>query len=262
MAKRGAPSTHLPMIGLLERALTFKPNNIDHGALLNRPHARHRIGATHGLDLDSVWLDQASPIAVLLIHGNRHNLTKFADHYNLFSDLGLSCFAFDFPGYGQSAGSPTEESVYQSAASAYSFLRTELQYAPNRIVIYGCSLGGAVAIHLAQNSPAACLITESTFTSSRDMAAHLYPWLPFRSLLPDRFSNVTKIKAVTMPHLILHGARDEVVPVYMARALFDTAKEPKKLVLVPDASHTDVLPSGGAMVREEIATFIDQATAT
>lgn len=248
------------MIGLIEKALTFKPNKVDHGALRDRPHSRLRIRGAHGLDLDAAWIAHPSPIAALLIHGNRHNITKFSDHYDLFATLGISCLTFDFPGYGQSPGCPTEESLYRSAAAAYSFLRDDLKYSADRIVIYGCSLGGAVALNLVQDSAAACLITESTFTNSREMAAHLYPWLPLRLLLPNRFTNSTKIQKVTMPHLLIHGSHDEVVPVHMAHTLFDMAPEPKKLVIVPDASHTDTIPSGGEKLREEISTFIRKAT--
>jgi len=248
------------MISLVERALTFKPDSINHGALRDRPHERIRIGSSHGLDLDAAWLQKPSPLAALFIHGNRHNLTKFGDHYDLFDSLGISCLAFDFPGYGQSAGSPTEESLYRSASAAYSFLTEKLGYQRERIVIYGCSLGGAVALNLVQKSSAACLITESTFTNLQEIAAHLYPWLPVRLLLPNRFNNSMSIKQIAVPHFLIHGANDKVVPVHMAHSLFERANAPKELVIVPQASHTNTLVSGGAELRNQIAAFIEKAT--
>jgi pimeloyl-ACP methyl ester carboxylesterase len=248
------------MIRAVEKLLTFKPNSLDHGALVGREHRRFRFGQEFALELDGVWLPQASNVTALFIHGNRHNLTKFGEHYDLFRQLGISCLAFDFPGYGNSSGTPSEPALYASARAAYSWLRHERQVTPSSIIIYGCSLGGAVALELAQNYEAACLITESAFTNSHDMAKHLYPFLPIQRVLPKRFENDSKIGKVRIPHLLIHGERDSLVPVCMARALYELAADPKQLIVVPEAAHTDTLVIGGQRLAREIGVFIGHST--
>lgn len=118
-----------------------------------------------------------------------------------------------------------------------------------------------MAVELAQAQAAACLITESAFTNSHDMARHLYPLLPIQRLLPKRFQNDTKVQNIGLPHLILHGGQDPLVPARMARTLYEVASEPKRLVVVPDAAHTDTLAVGGLGLRAEIQTFIESSTA-
>lgn len=248
------------MIRTVEKLLTFKPNSHDHGALVGREYHRFRFGQEFALELEGVWLPQASNVTVLFIHGNRHNLTKFEEHYDLFRQLEISCLAFDFPGYGKSSGTPSESSLYASARAAYSWLRHQHQVSPTSLIIYGCSLGGAVALELARDHDAACLITESTFTNSHDMAKHLYPFLPIQRLLPNRFQNDSKVTEIRAPHLLLHGERDPLVPVHMARTLYELAAQPKQLLVVPEATHTDALVVGGQKLRQEIEAFIKCAT--
>lgn len=252
---------HTIMIRAIEKLLTFKPNAQNHGALRGRTQERVRFGREFSLQLDGVWLPQSSAITALFIHGNRHNITRFGDHYDLFAALGISCFAFDFPGYGNSSGVPSEAALYASARAAYAWLRYECDVPASSLVIYGCSLGGAVAIELARTHSAACLITESAFTNSHDMARHLYPLLPIQRLLPKRFQNDTKVKGIKLPHLILHGGRDPLVPVRMAQTLYEMASEPRRLVIVPDATHTDTLTVGGPELRASISSFIESSTA-
>ena len=247
------------MIRTIERLLTFKPNADDHGALKGREHTRLRFGGEFGLDLDGVWIPQSSNIAILFLHGNRHNITKFGDHYDLFRDLGFSCLAFDYPGYGESAGSPSEAALYASARAAYSSLVHQWGVSPGSLVIYGCSLGGAVAVELAREHAAACLITESAFTNSHAMAQHLYPLLPIQRLFAKRFQNDAKVSEIRLPHLFLHGESDPLVPVRMATELYNLATGPKEVVLVPRASHTNTIAMGGAPLRETIDAFIRRA---
>ncbi len=244
------------MLQLIERALTFKPDRIDHGALRNRPHTKLRFGDATGFDLDGAWLPQNSSAAVLFIHGNKHNITKFGEHYDLFQRLKLSCLAFDYPGYGLSAGTPSEEGLYRSAHAAYTHLQEAFGYTPAQILIYGFSLGGAVAIELLQHHTAAALITESTFTNSHAMAKHLYPLIPAGGFFPKRFTNDTRIQNVGIPHLIIHGEDDLIVPVGMARELHALALPPKELYTIPGARHTDSVLRGADALTEKISLFV------
>lgn len=244
------------MLTLIERLLTFKPNTIDHGGLQSLEHERVRFGTDFGLDLDGVWLPQQSPITVLFIHGNRHNVTRFREHYELFRSLGVSCFTFDFPGYGSSKGTPSEAALYASARAAYAHVTSAYGVNGNHIAIYGCSLGGAVAVELAQYAPAACLITESTFTNSKAIARYLYPYLPIRHLLPTRFANDARIASIQIPKLLIHGVKDERVPVTMGHDLYAKAAEPKQLFLVENAGHIDCIRYGGDTLSHQVRDFI------
>ena len=117
-------------------------------------------------------------------------------------------------------------------------------------------MGGAVTIDLIQHEPVACVITESTFTNTWEMAKHLYPFFPVWPLLPKRFRNDEKIANVRVPMLIIHGEADPTVPPTMARTLFESAQDPKELVIVPGADHIDSLVKGGEKLREKIQDFI------
>jgi pimeloyl-ACP methyl ester carboxylesterase len=210
------------VLRLLERKLTFKPSAEDHGGLTGLSHERIRFGE----DLDGIFVDNGSESVVLFTHGNKHNITKFRAHYDLFTAIGQSFFTFDYPGYGQSPGIPSEENVYESARAAYTHITKKRGYDPGKIISYGCSMGGAVAIELVQQARVACLITESTFTNTWAMAKHLYPYLPVWPLLPKRFENDRKVPTIKAPMLIIHGERDRIVPVRMASELARAATTP------------------------------------
>lgn len=244
------------MLHLIEKKLTFKPTKEDHGGLRSLTHERVRFGQDFGLQLDGVFVRGTSDSVVLFTHGNRHNITKFRDHYELFASLGQSFFTFDYPGYGQSAGSPSEESVYASARAAHAYVQHSLGFRPEKIVAYGCSMGGAVAIELVQRAPVACLITESTFTNSWDMAKHLYPYFPVWPLLPKRFQNDVKLANIKVPILLIHGEEDGVVPVTMASQLLEAAQTHAQLVRVPGANHINALSVGSEALKNTIGEFI------
>ncbi len=249
------------LLRYLERKLTFKPTSTDYGGLPQHALSRFRFGRDFGLDLDGAFSDRGSRHAVLFIHGNRHNLTRFRDHYNLFSSLGLSCMCFDYPGYGRSSGVPSEEGFYASARAAYSFALKELGKEPTDLIVYGCSMGGAVAIELLQSLPAAALITESTFTNSWDMAQHLYPLLPVWRLLPKRFPNDDRIGNIRIPIGMIHGDQDQVVPVSMAHELLKRAPAGTELHVVPGANHVNSVTTGGDEVRAFMMRILKPAGA-
>ncbi len=246
------------VLRLLEQKLTFKPTRVDYGGLTPFSPRRFRFGREFGLDLDGAFVDRGSQAVVLFIHGNKHNLTRFHDHYALFADLGLSFFCFDYPGYGQSAGKPSEQALYAAARAALAHLRHGLGAAPQDVVVYGCSMGGAVAIELLQSEQANALITESTFTNSWEMAQHLYPLLPVWRLLPKRFVNDERIGKLKLPLFMLHGDADGVVPVSMAHRLASLAPAGTELTIVPGANHVDAVAVGGAALRDALSEFLSR----
>lgn len=244
------------MLSYIERKLIFKPTREDHGGLRGVPHERQRFGAKYGMDLDGVFVNNGSDSVVLFTHGNRHNITMFRDHYRVFTEIGQSFFTFDYPGYGSSAGVPSEEGFYTSVQAAYEHITMTLGYSPNSVVAYGCSLGGAVAVDLARSREIACLITENAFTNSWDMARHLYPYLPIWPLLPKRFANDAKLPQIEAPILIIHAEEDAVVPVRMSDTLASATLHRAEVVRVPYAGHVNTLAIGGTALHNTIKGFI------
>ncbi len=244
------------MLSLIENKLTFKPNTIDHGGLASFDFERVRFGHEWGFDLDGIFHSGSTERAALFIHGNRHNITKFAEHYGLFRDLGFSFFAFDYPGYGASYGKPSEPALYASARAAFDYLTRHRNFSESDILVYGCSLGGAVASELAQHVRPAALITESTFTNSTEIAKHLYPYLPLWLITPTRFRNDQRFPRLAVPTMMIHGEADRVVPVHMAHNLFSTLRVPKQLAIVEGANHVNSLTVGDSTLRDTIARFV------
>jgi fermentation-respiration switch protein FrsA (DUF1100 family) len=250
------------VLHLIESKLTFKPNSVDHGGLAGFHFDRVRFGHESGFNLDGIFYSGSPDRVVLFIHGNRHNITKFSDHYTLFRQLGLSFFAFDYPGYGTSAGTPSEPALYASARVAFNYLTTQRNIPEENIIVYGCSLGGAVASELVQHVRPAALLTESTFTNSTEIARHLYPYLPLWLITPTRFRNDLRFPRLSVPTMIIHGDADHIVPVSMAHNLFSTLQVPKQLAIIEGANHINSLAVGDAALQENIARFFGEHCST
>ncbi|HIK09029.1 MAG TPA: alpha/beta fold hydrolase [Oscillatoriaceae cyanobacterium M33_DOE_052] len=199
---------------------------------------------------------------LLYLHGNSENISGNIHHANRFHKLGFSVFLIDYRGYGSSEGSfPTEESVYQDAETAWNYLVEQRGIPPEQIVIYGHSLGGAVAIELADRQPrAAGLIVEGSFTSIRDMTTYRYPWFvifPIDQLLTHHFDSISKVSQLKMPVLFIHGTADETVPYPMSQTLFAAAPEPKQLFTVPGAGHENLAKLSGETYLQTIRNFME-----
>jgi alpha-beta hydrolase superfamily lysophospholipase len=214
--------------------------------------------------------------AVLYLHGSRWNLTGQAFRIQELHDFGFSVLAIDYRGFGKSDGKlPSEKTVYEDARVAWQRL-TELQPDPSRRLIYGHSLGGAVAIDLAawlsekarsheSAVPAHGLIVESSFTTLADIAQALTsPWLPVRLLLSQKFDSLTKIREVSLPVLIVHGGDDRYVPSRFSQELYAAAPGPKQLLVVDGATHNNCMRVGSAQYRaalQQLFGFTSQAFA-
>ena len=194
---------------------------------------------------------------VLILHGNAGNLATPGrpEHDRQLHDLGLGVLAPDYRGYGESEGKPSEAGLYADARSAYDFLRDSLRIPPNRIVIYGHSLGSAVATQLATSVVAAGLILEGSFTSVADLGQEIYPWVPVRWLSRNRFDSRGRIGKLRMPLLMIHGRDDMTVPVTQGRRLFAAAPEPKTFIEVP-GGHDDAFETGAEAYEACIRSFL------
>ena len=169
--------------------------------------------------------------------------------------LGLSLLAFDYRGYGESGGAPSEQGLYRDADAAYRYLREDRGVPADRIVVFGHSLGSAVAIDLASRVPAAGLIVEGAFTSAVDRGQELYPYIPVRWIARSRFGSIDKVAGITVPKLFLHAARDEVIPLAHGRRLFEAAREPKTFVEL-QGGHGDAFDVDSARYFGSIGKFL------
>jgi fermentation-respiration switch protein FrsA (DUF1100 family) len=164
--------------------------------------------------------------------------------------------AVDYRGYGRSEGSPNEAGVYRDADAAYDYLVQVRHIKPANIIVYGHSLGGAVAIDLASRRECGGLIVQSSFTSVRDMARRTFRIPLFEYIPKSRFDSLAKIRQVQAPILIVHGTRDETVPFPMGQQLFTAAPEPKSFFPIEGAGHNDVIEIGGDALLERFQSFV------
>ncbi|MEM9538364.1 MAG: alpha/beta fold hydrolase [Cyanobacteria bacterium P01_E01_bin.42] len=201
---------------------------------------RGEIEHLHGWFLPS----NDSPWGTLLyLHGKGGNISTNIRQAHYFQKLGFSVLLFDYRGYGRSEGKfPSERRVYGDAEAAWNYLRERHNIPPDRIFIYGHSLGGAIAIELATKQPdAAGLIVQNSFTSLVDMSKRLthFRIFPVNILLRDRFDSIAKVTDLQMPVLYIHGAEDDYVPPQMSRTLYERSPQPKSFFLVPRAGHNN-----------------------
>jgi len=166
---------------------------------------------------------------ILYLHGAGGNVgvLGYNEAWAKFRRLGLGVLAVDYRGFGQSGGQPSEAGLYRDATAAYAYLTGRLGVSASRIVIYGYSLGSAVAIDLARRVPAAGLIVEGALLSVPARGAELYPFLPVAWLARNRFASVEKVATVSMPKLFIHAREDTDVPIAHGRRLFELATAPK-----------------------------------
>jgi fermentation-respiration switch protein FrsA (DUF1100 family) len=234
-----------------ERTLTAPPSS------LGLPVQRVEIPTEDAVQLVA-WIIPAEPRSsfwLLICHGNAGNLSEFDRpvHYAGLRQLGLNLLAFDYRGYGESKGVPSETGLYRDASAAYRYLTNRRGVTPEHIIIFGHSLGSAVAVDLASRVPAAGLIVEGAFTSATDRGQELYPYIPVRWIAASRFSSLEKIGRVKVPKLFLHATEDEVIPLAHGRRLYEAAPPPKTFVELRgghgDAFDVDSLNYFGSIER-------------
>jgi uncharacterized protein len=189
---------------------------------------------------------------VLFFHGNAGEIGDRAARFAAYRAAGLGVLFVSYRGYGGSTGSPTEPGLVLDALAAYDWLaRRGLR--DSDIAVVGESLGTGVAVQLATRRNISALALEAPFASALDIAAKLYPWLPVSLLMKDKFDSLSVIREIHVPLLVIHGDRDELIPVEEGKRLFAAANEPKKMIVVVGGSHGSIF--GEETWAREIAFF-------
>jgi fermentation-respiration switch protein FrsA (DUF1100 family) len=253
-----------------ERAYVFLPG--DRAVARPAPEfalneERLTVASTDGVTV-TAWAIPSRPPGedrpwLLICHGNFGNIGygQRPEFYALMRDVGLNLLAFDYRGYGESSGSPDESGFYEDARATYDYLQRVRAVPPSRIVIFGHSLGSAVAIELATRVSAAGLIVDGAFTSVVDRAQELYPLFPIRLIASQRFPSIDRIRAVTIPKLFLHSPEDEVVPYAHGQRLFAAASAPKRFVDVK-GGHEFAYRADREVYYGAIGDFVRSVTST
>ena len=212
-----------------------------------------------GVRIHAFWLPApGASRAILFLHGNAGNASHRLPNAARLHALGAHVLVLDYRGYGRSEGRPTEAGVYADARAGLRHLADARGVPERRVVVFGRSLGGAVAVDLAQGRDLAGLVLESTFSSMAAVARSHFG--PFGLLAGDRFQSERKIAAVRCPILFFHGDRDEIVPFDFGRRLYEAAPSPKSFETLAGAGHNDTVAVGGQPYFARIGRFLDEVT--
>ncbi|MFQ5894834.1 MAG: alpha/beta hydrolase [Nitrospinota bacterium] len=255
------------VVGFIERAFLYYPVKglAATPAALGLPYEDVYFRAEDGVRLHGWFVPAPRPGApsLLWFHGNAGNISHRLENLaHIRARLGLHVFIVDYRGYGQSEGSADEEGTYRDARAALRALRAQRGVDPSRIILFGRSLGAALAVELALHEPFYGLILESPFLNVPAMARVVFPFLPTRWLVSMQYEIAGKVGRARAPVFVLHGDRDEVVPFEQGRRVFELAPEPKRFFTIRGAGHNDTYWVGGEAywrAWEEFLASLDTA---
>lgn len=220
-----------------------------------------RFEASDGVSLSGWFIPaEKSRGVILFCHGNGGNISHRLESIQQFHRLGLSTFIFDYRGYGESGGELSEKGTYLDAEAAWRYLVEEKQFTPDEIIIFGRSLGGAIAAWLAKEHQPKALMVESAFTSIGDVGSEMYPFLPIRLLTRFRYSTVDYIRQIHCPVLIVHSSDDELIPFSHGQRLFRAAPEPKRFLEI-SGGHEDGFLVSAKQYEDGFNRFISEYVA-
>ncbi|MBE0535473.1 MAG: alpha/beta hydrolase [Phycisphaerae bacterium] len=226
------------------REITYTPADI------NLAYEKLALKTEDGLKIAAWYIPaENAKYTVLFCHGNAGNMTHRLDSINIFNEMGLNCLLFDYRGYGDSQGKPTEAGTYMDAAAAWKWLTEKKQIPSNRIIIFGRSLGGSIAAHLAARVNPRALVLESTFTSYEQIGKKFYPYMPVHLFAKFHYNTLEYVKNVRCPILFIHSRNDEIVPFEFSLRLYAAAAEPKRFLEIT-GSHNDGFLFSGAVYTD------------
>ena len=218
---------------LFQRKLLYHPHsppyfsNDNSGEGLSHKFEKIKINVSEEIKLNG-WFHfkDKTKKTILFLHGNAGNLDNRIYKLNWLGNLDINYLIIAWRGYSFSDGKPTENGLYQDANSALNFLKDKGIFDKD-IILYGESLGTAIAAEIGQNKDFAGIILEAPFTSMVELGQKYYPFFPVKLLLKDKYESEKKIKNLKSPILIMHGMKDNIVPFYMGEKIFEIANEPK-----------------------------------
>jgi fermentation-respiration switch protein FrsA (DUF1100 family) len=212
-----------------------------------------KLRTAKGKNISAVYLpNPTAKFTILYSHGNAEDIGDLRPWLEALQKSGFSVFAYDYEGYGTSEGTPSEKAVYTDVNAAYEYLTSTLQVPSNRIISYGRSVGNGASIELASRRPVGGLIVQSGFTSAFVVLTKV-PIVPF-----DKFRNISKIRHVNCPILVIHGRKDNVIPFSNGERLFAAAREPKSSFWVENAGHNDLEFTAGEALLGRLKAFAQQ----
>lgn len=249
-------------MGLLDKIFVFFPDKriVATPADVGLAFDDVSFAAEDGVDLHGWFVPGETDVTLVWFHGNAGNISHRLENLRLMHDrLGVGVFIFDYRGYGQSEGSPSERGTYRDADAAIQYVRERVGEA-GRLVLFGRSLGCAVAVEMATRHEADALILESPFTSIPAMARRSNPILSRlmlgQTMVKSRYDSISKMPSVGMPLMVLHGDRDSTVPMDMAEELFEAHQGPKRFYVIEGADHNDTYLVGGEPYFQALGEFL------
>ena len=234
------------------KSLSLTPADIE------LPYEDIFLTTADGLKIHGWYIKHPEPLATLLfLHGNAGNISHRLDSLQIFHQLGLSVLIIDYRGYGRSQGHPSEQGTYLDAQAAWDYLLSRQHTAAQNIIIFGRSLGAAVAVQLAEQQPAGALIIESAFTSMVEMGKRYYPYLPVQWLARIRYPSIERIGNISCPLLVIHSPDDEIIPFELGEQLFASARRPKSFLKI-SGGHNDGFLLTGETYINGIRSFLNE----
>ena len=239
----------LKFIFFPSKPIEFWPGQFD------LPFEEVNIGSTDDATLHGWFIPGGPPNRTLIYyHGNAGNIGDRLAKLKILHGIGMNIFIFDYRGYGGSIGDLSFQGVVDDSLAAYHYVESREDVDPKHIILYGESLGGAMALKVAQQEEVAAVILESTFTSIKDMARRAYSVLS--PIAPDIYRSIDIIPKIHVPILIMHGTSDKTVPFVMGDMLYKAAPQPKRFVPFEGAEHTNIHEMARDKYIETIDTFM------
>jgi len=229
------------VLGFLQSKLIYFPSRgySDTPADLGLEYEDLRLTASDGVKVAAWFVGHPNASAsVIFLHGNAGNMSGRLDTLRVLHRAGFNVLMLDYRGYGESEGSPTEQGTYADVEAAWRHLTDVKGEPPRRIVLFGRSLGGAIAIESARRHEPGALVVDATFTNLHDIGRLHYPFLPVGWLLTYRYDSLEKVPHVRCPKLFIHAADDSLIPISNGRRLFEAAAEPKEFLETPGEHNT------------------------
>ena len=227
------------LLYLFQRSFIYETNDTDN-VNVDLTHSVEFISVNSNGILLNGWYFEKNPTfkTLLFFHGNSGNLEKRISKLNDLSRLNLNYLIVAYRGFSGNRGSPTEKGLYEDATSCKEWLNDVKGVPDDHIILYGESLGSAIALELATHYKFAGILLEGPFTSMTELVYYRYPFLPTDLILTEKFDNKQKVKQIDCPLLILHGKNDTTVPLSMGKNLLESARTPIKKIHVTNDRHT------------------------